>query len=136
VEHQAVHDLEHLLYVLTAVLFWSAIAGLDIGPARLAHPARLLYLFLSMAAMSVLGLVLSGTDRALYPHYVQEARAIGVSAIADQHSGGVLMWLSGMIATVLAMVAVLLAWLAEDERRTVHEDARREEVGQEVSRRG
>lgn len=128
VAHQALHDLEHLLYVLTAVLFWSAIAGLDIGPARLAHPARLLYLFLSMATMSVLGLTLSGTGQALYPHYVQEAKRIGVSAVADQHSGGVIMWLSGMFVMVLAMVAVLLAWLAEDERRTVLADARRESV--------
>jgi putative membrane protein len=124
VNNQALHDLEHLLYLFTAALFWSAIVGLDLGPARLSYPIRLLYLFLSMAAMEVLGLALSGTDHALYPHYVREAHAAGLSAVDDQHTGGVIMWLSGMLVAVPAMAAVVLAWMAEDERRTAHEQDR------------
>lgn len=124
--NEALHNLEHLLYLLTAVLFWSAIAGLDLGRARLAFPARLLYLFLSMVAMEVLGLALSGTNHALYPYYESQARGAGVSAVADQHTGGVIMWLSGMLVTVPAMALVVLAWMAEDERRTVREQNRRD----------
>lgn len=126
VGNQGLHDLEHLLYLLTAVLFWSAVMGLDVGPARLAHPARLLYLFLSMVAMEALGLALSATGHALYPPYVREAREAGISALTDQHTGGVIMWVTGMIVIVAAMTGVLLAWLADDERRTVREDARRD----------
>lgn len=126
VENQELHDLEHLLYLVTAVLFWSAVIGLDIGPPRLAYPARLLSLFLSMAAMEVVGLVLSTAGRALYPHYAREAREAGISALGDQHTGGVVMWLSGAVVVVPAMAGVVLAWLAEDERRTVREEARQD----------
>lgn len=133
VANQGLHDLEHLLYLLTAFLFWSAIFGFDIGPSRLAHPARVLYLFLSMAAMAVLGLALSSTDHALYPHYVDEARAAGFSAVSDQHTGGVIMWLTGMVVMVPAMAFVVVAWMNEDERRTVREDARRDAEMAKVS---
>lgn len=122
-ENQALHDLEHLLYLLTAVLFWSAVLGLDIGPSRLAHSARLLYLFASMVAMEVVGLVLSETNHPLYPAYIQGSGSAR-SATGDMHTGGVLMWLSGMVVVVPAMAAVLISWLADDERRTIREEAR------------
>lgn len=135
VADQGLHDLEHLLYLLTAVLFWSAVLGLDLGPARLTHPARLLYLFLAMAAMEVLGLALTSSDHAMYPHYLQEAHAGGFSAVGDQHTGGVIMWLAGMITMVPAMAVVVLAWMAEDERRTVRDEARQDRLAAEAAAR-
>lgn len=124
VANQGLHDLEHLAYLLTAVLFWMAVLGTDLGPARLAHPARLLYLFLAMAAMAVIGAGLSMSTHPLYAFYVAAAHADGYSAIADQHTGGVIMWTTGMVAVVAALPAVVLAWLAEDERRTVRLEQR------------
>lgn len=124
VENQSLHDLEHLLYLLTSVLFWSAVTGLDIGPSRLAYPARLLYLFVSMVAMEAVGLVLSQTNHALYPAYVRAGAGSALSAAKDMHTGAVLMWLSGMIVVVPTMAAVLISWLADDERRTVREETR------------
>lgn len=126
VANQGLHDLEHLAYLVTAVLFWMPVAGRDLGPARLDHPARLLYLFLAMAAMAVLGAALATADHPLYSHYVDIARAHGYSALADQHTGGVIMWIAGMFTLVPAMAAVVLAWMAEDERRTVRREQRQE----------
>lgn len=135
--HQMLHDLEHTLYLVTGTAFWSAIVGLDLGPARLSYPARLLYLFFSMAAMEMLGLALSGGDHALYAYYVHQAHVAGYSALADQHAGGVTMWLCGMLVAVAAMVAVVLAWVNDDERRTRHEEERYDRhfttVGSETS---
>lgn len=113
------HDVEHLAYLFSAVLFWMSVFGLDLGPARLSYPGRLLYLFLAMAAMAVLGTALAMSPHPLYGYYVAAARAGRFSALADQHTGGVIMWTAGMVTVVPVMVAVVLAWLAEDERRTV-----------------
>jgi cytochrome c oxidase assembly factor CtaG len=44
----ALHALEHLAYLGTALLFWSAVAAVDPSPARLSPPARILYLLLAM----------------------------------------------------------------------------------------
>src|SRR5947199_6982566 len=35
---QAIHGLEHALYVVSAVLFWRPVIGLDPGPGRISHP--------------------------------------------------------------------------------------------------
>lgn len=119
VAHQGLHALEHLAYLFTAALFWMSVLGGDPRPMRLGHPARLLYLFLAMTAMALIGVALTMTSSPFYPYYVTAARDRGYSALADQHTGGVLMWTAGMITVVPVMAAVVLGWLAEDERRTV-----------------
>lgn len=122
--HQGIHDLEHLAYLVTSVLFWMPVVGHDLGPARLQYPARVAYLFLAMAVMAALGLLLSTTHHALYPYYVAAARDAGYSALSDQHAGGVIMWTAGMFTVVPVLALVVLAWMAEDERRTVRLERR------------
>jgi putative membrane protein len=124
--NRGLHDVEHLAYLLTAVLFWTAVLGADLGPVRLGHPGRLLYLFAAMATMAVVGATLTMSRRPLYAHYVAEARVAGYRALTDQHTGGVIMWTAGMFTVVPMMAAVVLAWLAEDERRTVGFERRQE----------
>ena len=64
-----IHALEHLVYLATALLFWWPIVGLDPGPSRISHPARILYLFLAMAQTAFLGLAIYSADHVMYAHY-------------------------------------------------------------------
>lgn len=116
-----VHALEHLLYVASAVLFWSPVAGVDPSPKRLSHPARLLYLFLAMPQASFLGLAMWGSSRVLYPTY---QAALGPAALDDQRLAGTIMGSAGMLVMVPALGLVLLDWLAREEREAVRADAR------------
>jgi cytochrome c oxidase assembly factor CtaG len=115
-----IHALEHLLYIVSAVLFWSPVAGLDPSPRRLSHPARLLYLFLAMPQSSLLGLAMWGTDRVLYPSY---QAALGPAALGDQRLAGTIMGSAGMLVMVPALGMVLLDWLAREEREAARVDA-------------
>jgi putative membrane protein len=126
VANQALHDAEHLVYLCSAMLFWMAVLGGDIGVVRLSDPARLLYLFFAMTAMAIVGVALTMSRHPLYPYYVTEARAASYSALTDQHTGGAIMWTSGMVTVVPVLAAVVLAWLAEDERRTVRSENRQQ----------
>jgi cytochrome c oxidase assembly factor CtaG len=45
-EDPLVHDLEHALFLGGALLFWWPAVALDPAPYRLAHPARIVYVFL------------------------------------------------------------------------------------------
>ncbi len=118
----AVHALEHLAYVVGAVLFWAPVAGVDPSPSRLSHPARLLYLFLAMPQASFLGLAMWGTDRVLYPSY--QAALGPTAALADQRLAGTLMGSAGMLVMVPALSLVLLDWFRREEREAVRVDAR------------
>ena len=64
-----VHALEHVAYLVTAVLFWMPVVGRDPSPTGLSHPARILYLFFAMASMAFLGLALFSANHVLYPTY-------------------------------------------------------------------
>jgi cytochrome c oxidase assembly factor CtaG len=116
-----VHALEHLLYLTSAVLFWSPVVGIDPSPKRLSHPARLLYLFLAMPQMSFLGLALWGASRVLYPSY---QAALGPAALDDQRLAGTIMGSTGMLVMVPALGLVLLDWLAREERKAARDEAR------------
>jgi cytochrome c oxidase assembly factor CtaG len=121
---ETIHSLEHVLYVATAVLFWRPVMGLDPGPSRISHPARLLYLFLSMPPMAFLGLAIYSSDQVLYPHYLATAAAHGTSALADQHLAGALMWITPMVLFLPAMAFVLFDWMTTDAREADRVDAR------------
>jgi cytochrome c oxidase assembly factor CtaG len=121
---QAIHGLEHVLYLVAAVLFWRPVIGLEPGPSRISHPARILYLFLAMPQMAFLGLAIYSSDRVLYPHYLVTAPPLGTSALADQHLAGVLMWTTSMVLLLPALGYVLFDWMKKDEREAARIDAR------------
>ncbi len=116
------HALEHLAYMVSATLFWAPLLGVDPNPRRLSHPARLLYMFLAMPQMSLLGLALWGTSGVLYPTYLA---ALGPSAaLADQQLAGTIMGSAGMLFLVPAMALVMLDWLHQEERTAARIEAR------------
>jgi cytochrome c oxidase assembly factor CtaG len=116
-----IHALEHLAYLVTAVMFWMPVVGRDPAPAGLSHPARILYLFFAMASMAFLGLALLSAKHVLYPTY---ATVEGTAkALADQRIGGTLMWVVGMFQIVPALGLVMLAWMRADEREALRIDA-------------
>ena len=116
-----VHAAEHLAYLGTGLLFWTPVLGRDAVPARLSHPARILYLFLAMPAMAFLGLAIFSADHVLYPTYAL-AEGAG-AALADQRVTGALMWTGGMFLIVPALAFVLFDWMRADEREGRRVDA-------------
>jgi putative membrane protein len=116
-----IHALEHVAYLVTAVLFWMPVVGRDPSPSGLSYPARILYLFFAMASMAFLGLALFSANHVLYPTYGAVEGA--AKAVADQRIGGALMWVGGMIHIVPALALVMLAWMRADERAARRIDA-------------
>ena len=95
-EHELVHAAEHATFLAAAILFWWPI----IQPAPRLHPwpqpgLRILYLLLATAQNTALGMALAVPERAFYPHYMNFAASLGISAVDDQAFGGGLMWIMG-----------------------------------------
>lgn len=130
--NDVLHGLEHMAFLVTALLFWWPVIAVDPGSIRLSYPARLFYLFLAMPVMSLLGFVVMSSDHVLYVHYLATARVLGVSAIADQRLGGAIMWVSSMVIGTVALSAVLIAWMDRDEREALRDDARRTQPAEEL----
>jgi putative membrane protein len=122
--NDTIHAAEHVAFLTVSLLFWWPIVARDPGSARLSYPARLFYLFMAMPVMSLLGLVISMSDHVLYARYTVTAIPSGLSAIGDQRLGGTIMWGSSMLIGTIALSAVLLDWMAHDEKEAVRVDER------------
>jgi putative membrane protein len=127
-ESGAVHDLEHVLYLFAALLFWRPVVAKDPAPGRLSGPARLFYLFLAMPVTAFLGMVIYGSDHVLYSHYATATAALGISPLGDQQLGGAIMWVSAMVAMLPALGLVLYEWLDREDREASRADARLADV--------
>lgn len=123
VRSEALHGLEHFLYLAGAVLFWAPLVGSDPLPRSEQPALRILYLLLAMPPMALVGAVLAYADSVRYPAYLEPARTLGASALEDQVAGGMIMWLGGSAILVAATLAVGWAALAREERRQAARDA-------------
>jgi len=127
-EDPLVHDVEHGLYLGTALLFWWPVIGRDPSPWRLPHAARLFYLFLQMPLNSLLGVAILFSEQILYPHYATTGRTWPPSPLEDQQLAGAIMWGLGDAGFLVAILLVIAAWMRHEEaatqRREAVEDAR------------
>jgi putative copper resistance protein D len=120
-ESEAVHQLEHLLFLVTGLLYWLPAIGSEPVPWRLGWSMRLLYLFVGMPQSSVLGLVLNSQGGVLYPHY---AALRGRAALEDQRLAGTIMWVGSDLLSMVAIGLLVWAW-ARAEARPRHALVRR-----------
>ena len=113
-----VHAAQHLSFLGTAVLFWSALYG--VGRPAMSYGAGTLYTFGTAAHCSALGALLTFSQVLWYPAYAHSTQAFGLTALEDQQLGGAIMWVPSAI-TFLAISLVLFArWLRESDRRLAH----------------
>jgi putative membrane protein len=131
-ENVWLHHLQHATFMAAALLFWWPVIAADPTRWRLAHPVRLLYLFLALPQSSFLGVALYSAGEPLYEHYVTNVRGWGPTPLDDQRLGGVIMWVVGDMIFLAAMVVLVAAWMRHEDRRTKRLDA---QLAQERLRR-
>jgi putative membrane protein len=105
-ESEAVHALQHASFLAAALCFWWSVLAL---PAR--SGAGLASVFTTMLHTGALGALLTFAPAPWYAHYADTA-AYGLSALADQQLGGLVMWVPGGLAYLAAGLAIAARWLA------------------------
>ena len=105
--NSGVHDVQHLSFLLTALLFWSAVLR-----PREAAGGAVLYLFTTTVHTSVLGALLTFASRPLYEAYMTTAPHWNLTALEDQQLGGLIMWVPGSLVYVSLALALLARWLS------------------------
>jgi putative copper resistance protein D len=123
-EDPIVHDLEHLLFLSAALLFWWPAVAQDPGPWRMPHPGRALYVFLQMPQNTFLAVVILGASSVLYPHYATTTRAWGQTPLEDQQLAAGIMWIAGDAIFIAAVLGLLWAWMRHEARDAPRADRR------------
>jgi cytochrome c oxidase assembly factor CtaG len=116
VDHEAIHLVEHLWFVATALVFWSVVIDPVPFEATLPYAARIPFLLLVGAAQNtILGGLLAFSDRVYYVHYATTALRRGVDAVSDQRLGGTIMWVPGDLIFLTAASLSFFLWLQSEE---------------------
>lgn len=127
--HHGLHIVQHLVFLTTSVIMWWPVLSPVPELPRASYPGQLLYLFLLGIPMSVVGAMITLADTPLYPFYVEAPRVWGLTPMADQQIGGLMMWVPGGLVFWLAMTVVWFRWSVREEQGDAEREVPREAYG-------
>ncbi len=110
----AIHGLEHVLFMGTAVLTWWPVYSPTERLPRLSEPLQLFYLFAQSLIPTVLGALITFAPMVLYPFYAAAPRVLGLSPLDDQQIAGLLMWLGGAAIVLFVLTLRFFSWMERD----------------------
>jgi cytochrome c oxidase assembly factor CtaG len=113
---ETVHTLQHLSFLLSALLFWWALIH---GPqGAMGYGAAVLYLFTTSVHSGALGALITLASSVWYPSYNGLTTSWGLTTLEDQQLGGLIMWIPAGLVYVIAGLALFAGWLREADLRT------------------
>jgi putative membrane protein len=120
VNHNA-HILQHIMFISAATLMWWPIVDPVPELVRMQTPVRLLYMAALGIPMSIVSAIITFAEQALYPWYAEAPRVFGLSPVADQQLGGVIMWVPGMMVFWVALTVVFFRWSRREQQEELRE---------------
>jgi cytochrome c oxidase assembly factor CtaG len=112
------HNLEHLTFFFTAMLFWWHVIGC--APhihRRLSRGVRIGYVISAVPPTALTGIALSFASEPLYAHYTTAPRLGDMTVLQDQMLGGVIMWIPGSMMFLVAALILIARAIRDEERK-------------------
>jgi cytochrome c oxidase assembly factor CtaG len=107
VESEAMHRLQHISFLVTALFFWWTIIR---RPAR-DRGLGALHVFATMVHTGLLGALLTLAPRVFFPVQTADAPFFGLTPLQDQQLAGLFMWVPGGVVYLGAGLYLLASWL-------------------------
>jgi putative membrane protein len=108
-----VHVATHLMFIVAATILWFPVMSPVAELPRLGYGMGMLYLFLVGIPMQIVAAMITLADDVLYPWYSAAPRTWGLTPLADQQLGGLLMWVPGNLWMFLAIGVLFFKWARE-----------------------
>lgn len=110
------YDLMNWSMAIDGIFFWILILDpRSKPPARLSFLGRFLLIIAIEIPQMFLGAILSLSSSDYYPVYRICGRIMNMTALNDQHYGGLIIWLPGTLMSFAAAIAVLMALRVHEE---------------------
>ena len=117
---ETIHTLQHLSFLLSALLFWWALIH---GPqGAMGYGAAVLYVFTTSVHSGALGALLTVAGSVWYPSYAPLTASWGLTPLEDQQLGGLIMWIPASLVYVIAGLALFAGWLREADLRATRRE--------------
>ncbi|MDQ6679443.1 MAG: cytochrome c oxidase assembly protein [Pseudomonadota bacterium] len=111
--NEAVHTLQHISFLGTALIFWWSVLG---TPSRRASGLALLSIFTTMVHTGALGAILTLSRTPWYSSYADTTFQFGVTPLQDQQIGGLVMWVPTGFVYIACGLAVAIRMLNRSVR--------------------
>ena len=115
---ETVHAIEHLVFLLSAMLFWWVLFKHS-QPNHLHFPMAIPHLFTTALHSGILAALMTFTSQAWYPYYAALVTPWGFTPLEDQQLAGIIMWLPGGAVFTLLTIGYFAAWLNALEQRSM-----------------
>ncbi|HJW41399.1 MAG TPA: cytochrome c oxidase assembly protein [Rhizomicrobium sp.] len=110
------YDLMNWTMTINGIMFWSLVLDpRPKPPARLSHLMRGAMILIIELPQMALGAILSLSMTDFYPVYEICGRILPMTALNDQHYGGLIIWLPGTLTSFAAMIVVLVTMRLNEE---------------------
>ncbi|MDX2169895.1 MAG: cytochrome c oxidase assembly protein [Deltaproteobacteria bacterium] len=105
------HELEHACFLVAGLWFWFPVVQPYPSRPRWPRWAMIPYLLLADVANTGLAALFAFAGRPLYPAYSAVPALTAGGPLGDQAMAGALMWVTGSIAYLAAVAAIVVEWL-------------------------
>lgn len=115
---EQVHALEHIGFLLTAMLFWWVLFR-RAGPHHVHYGIAIPYLFLTSLQSTILGALMTFSAQPWYSYYADRVGQWGLSPLQDQQLAGLFMWMPGGFVFAALTIGYFAAWFGALEKRSL-----------------
>jgi putative copper resistance protein D len=115
-EHEWLHELTHIHFIVTGCLFFWPLLGLDPLPNRWPYPGRALLMVLSVPFHTVLGLTIMQDKSLLAGDYYPNLHLTWANPKTDQVLAGGILWAGGELVSVIMLGILVIQWIRQSER--------------------
>lgn len=105
----------HTLLLATGIVLWFPLMSPLPEYPRLSYPLQILYLFLLMIPMTAVAAPITMAQSVIYSFYVLEPHPLGLSPMADQVLGGLIMWIGQGVYLMFVFSAIFFRWSRRDD---------------------
>lgn len=111
------HDLLHVWFITVGCMFFFPLLSVDPVPMKMPYPIRFLLFLLTMPFHAFLGVIIMGATTLIAEDwYLSFNRTWGPSPLYDQQLAGGLMWGTGDLTMLSAIVAIFTQWYRDSQR--------------------
>jgi cytochrome c oxidase assembly factor CtaG len=109
-------------FLVTGLLFFWPILGVDPAPRRPSHVLRMLELFVGMPFHAFFGIAVMMSSSVIATFFARPPAAWHIGPLADQNTAGGIAWAFSEVPTLLVLLALLVQWAATDRRTAARTD--------------
>ncbi len=110
------HYVMHVTMLAAGLLFWWRIFDMRPMPVGLGYGSRLMMLWVAALSQIGLGAYLMLKTELLYPAYDVAGRLFGINPLADEATGGFIIWIPSAMMFLLAAILIIHMWGRHEDR--------------------